>query len=100
MHAKNFLVDEGRNGQTVEAVSEDFPQLDAVAPLALIVEAVDAVDRGAFVVASQQEEVLWVLNLVSKEEADCLERLLSTVDVVSKEEIVGVGREATVLEQP
>ena len=67
--------------------------------LALVIEAVDAVDGGALVIASQQEEVLWVLDLVGEEEADRLERLLSTVDVVSKEEIVRVGREPAILKQ-
>ena len=32
---------------------EGLPELDRVAPLALVVEAVDAVDRGALVVAAQ-----------------------------------------------
>ena len=39
-------------------------------------------------VTSQQEEVLWVLDLVRQEEAHSLERHLSTVDVVTEEEVV------------
>lgn len=41
----------------------------------LVVEAVDAVDRGALVVAAQQEEVLGVLDLVSQQQADRLQTL-------------------------
>lgn len=37
--AEYFLVDDGGDGQTVEAVGECFPQLDVVAPLALVVKA-------------------------------------------------------------
>ena len=49
-------------------------------------------------VSSQQEEVLRVLDLVAEEEADCLDWLLSAVDVVAKEQVVGFGREATIFE--
>ena len=51
-------------------------------------------------VASQDEEVLGVLDLVREQEADGLERLLAAVDVVAKEEIVRLGREAAIFEQP
>lgn len=83
MHGENLLVDDSSNWQAVEAVGEGLPQLDVVAALALIVETVDAVDGGALVVATEDEEVLWVLDFVGEEKADGLERLLSTVDVVT-----------------
>lgn len=99
MHREDLLVDDGSNRQAVEAVGKRLPQLDVVATLALVVEAVDAVDRGALVVATEDEEVLRVLDLVREEEADGLERLLATVNVVAKEEVVGFWREAAILEQ-
>jgi hypothetical protein len=64
VHAEDLVVHERRDGQAVERVREHFPQLDVVAPLALVVEAVDAVDAGALVVAAEDEEVLGVLDLV------------------------------------
>ena len=100
MHAQDLVVDERGNRQAVEAVCEDFPELDAVTALALVVEAVDAIDGGALVVAAQQEEVLGVLDLVREQEADRLERLLPAVDVVAQEQVVCIRREPTVLEQP
>ncbi len=99
VHGEDLLVDDGGNGEAVEAVGERLPQLDVVAALALVVEAVDAVDRGALVVATEDEEVLGVLDLVREEEADGLERLLATVNVVAKEEVVGFWGEAAILEQ-
>lgn len=51
-------------------------------------------------VATQDEEVFGVLDLVGQQQADGLERLLSTVDVVTEEEVVGLRGEAAVLEQP
>ncbi len=58
-----LLVDEGRDWQAVEAVCERSPETDVVPPLALVIEAVDAIDGRALVVAAQQEEVLGVLDL-------------------------------------
>lgn len=111
MHAENFLIDDGRYGQAIEAVGKRLPNLDVVPPLAckttrdnqnhhftnhptyptdncatcidqlaaiqssevrrareptFVVEAVDAVDGSTLVVAPQNEEILWVLDLESK----------------------------------
>jgi hypothetical protein len=99
VHGEDLLVNDGSDGQAVEAIGEGLPQLDVVAALALIVEAVDTVDGRALVVATQDEEVLRVLDLVCQEQADSLEGLLAAVDVVAQEEVVGFGREAAVLEQ-
>lgn len=100
VHGENLLIDNGSNWQAVEAVREGLPQLDVVATLALIVETVDTVDGRALVVTAEDEEVLWVLDLVGEEKADGLERLLSSVDVVTEEEIVGFWWESSVLEEP
>jgi hypothetical protein len=99
VHGEDLLVDDSGDGKAVEAVGESLPELDVVTTLALIVEAVNTVDRSALVVATEDEEVLRVLDLVSQQEADGLERLLATVDVVTKEEVVGLWWEATVLKE-
>lgn len=72
MHGEDLLVDNGSNRQAVEAIGECLPQLDVVAALALIVEAVDAVDGSTLVVSSQDEEVLGVLDLVGEKQANGL----------------------------
>jgi len=99
VHRKDLLVNDGRNRKAVEAVRERLPQLNVVPALALVVKAVDAVDRGTFVVSSQDEEVFRILDLVGQEEADGLKRLLATVDIIAQEEVVGLGREASVFEE-
>ena len=73
VHGEDLLVNDGSNVQAVEAVGKGLPQLDVVSSLALIVETVDAVDRGTLVVAAKDEEVLGVLDLVGQEQADGLE---------------------------
>ena len=99
MHCEDLLINDSGDWKTVEAVCEGLPQLDVVSSFALIVEAVDTVDGGTFVVATQNEEVFWILDLVCQKQADCLEGLLATVHVVAKEEVVGLGWESPVLEQ-
>lgn len=99
MHGEDLLVDDGGNRQTVEAIGEGLPQLDVVPALALVVEAIDTVDGGAFVVTTENEEVFGVLDLVGKQKADGLERLLATVDVIPEEEVVGFWRETAVFEE-
>jgi hypothetical protein len=64
VHAENFLIDDGSDGEAVETVSEGFPELNVVSPLALVVETIDTINRSTLVVPSEEEEVLWVLNLV------------------------------------
>lgn len=72
MHAKDFFVNNGSNRQTVEAVCESFPKLNVITSLALIIKAVDSIDGSAFMVASQNEKIFWVLNLISQKQADSL----------------------------
>ena len=100
MHAEDLLVNDGTDRKAIEAVSEGLPKLDVIAPLALVIEPINSVDRSALVVAAQQEEILWVLDLVRQEQADRFKRLLPAIHIVSQEEVVGIGREASVFEQP
>lgn len=70
MHCEDLLIDDSCNWQAVEAVGECLPELNVVSALALIIEAVDAVDGSTLVVASEDEEVFGVFDLVCEEQAD------------------------------
>jgi hypothetical protein len=83
VHGEDLLINDGSDGQAVEAVGEGLPELDVVTTFALVVEAVDAVDGRTLVVAAQHKEVLGVLDLVCEQQADGLEGLLASVDVVT-----------------
>ena len=82
MHTEDLLVNDSGDWQTVETVSKGLPQLDVISSLAFVIEPVDSVDRSALVISSEKEEVLWVLDLVSEEEADGFQRLLSSVYII------------------
>lgn len=66
----------------------------------LFVEAVDASDGGRLVVAPQNGELVGVLYFEGKEEADGLDALPAPINIVPQEQVVGLGREAPVLEEP
>ena len=51
-------------------------------------------------VSPQQEEVLWVFDLVGQQQADGLQGLLPSVHVVSQEKVIALRRETPILEQP
>ena len=78
---------------------EFFPNTDRVAALALIVETIDTIDLAAFVIASEQKEVLLEFDLISEQKDDGLKTVFAAIDIVSKEQIVGLRRETTILEK-
>ena len=99
VHTEDLVVNESSNRKTVEAVGETLPQSHVVFSFAFIVETVDTVDRSAFVVASEKKEVELVFELVGKEKAYGLYALLTTINIVPKEQVVRSWRVATVLKQ-
>ena len=50
-------------------------------------------------VAAKDEEVLRVLDFVSQEQTDGLERLLSSIHIVAEKDVVGFGGESAVFKQ-
>lgn len=65
--------------------------------LTLVVETVNSVDARRLVVSPQEEEVLWIEDLVCKKQADGFKRVPAAVHVVSEEEIVVRRRKAPVI---
>jgi hypothetical protein len=84
MHGENLLVNDGGDWQAIEAVCEGLPQLDIIPSLALIVETINAVNRGTLVVTSKDEKVFWVLNLICEKETNSLERLFASIYIISQ----------------
>jgi len=70
MHREDFFVNDGCDGQAIEAVRESFPQFDVIPAFTFVIEAVNPVDTSTFVISTQYEKVFWIFDLVGKEEAD------------------------------
>lgn len=99
MHGEDFFVNDSSDWQAVKAVGERFPQFDVVSPFAFVIETVDTVDGRALMVPAEDEKVFRVLDFVRQQETDSLERLFTSINVVSKKEIVSFRRETAVLKQ-
>lgn len=56
--------------------------------LTFIVESIYPVDRGTLVVPSEEKEVFRVLDFVSQQQANCFQRLLSSIYIVPKEQVI------------
>lgn len=67
MHGEDFLINDCRDRKAVETISKGLPQLDIIPSLALIVETIDSVDGGTFVVAAKDEEVFRIFDLICEE---------------------------------
>lgn len=65
----------------------------------LIVETIDSVDTRTFMVSSQQEEILRVLDLVGEEEAYCFEGLFAAVHIIAQEKVVALRGVTAILEE-
>ena len=98
VHGEDLLVNDCCDWKAIEAIGKGLPELDIISPLALVVEAIDTIDRRALVVSSQDKEVLGILDLVGQEQADCLQGLFASVNIVPKEQVIGFWRETTVFE--
>jgi len=57
VHAKDLFVYDSSDGEAVETLGKGLPQFDTVPPFTFVVEAVYSVYGGAFMVASEDEEV-------------------------------------------
>lgn len=84
MKAEDLVVDEGGKGEVIEEIGEDFPDVGiAVFTETFIVETVDLRDLTGLVVSTQNGDPLGVPNLERNEERHCLDRVVSTVNIIT-----------------
>lgn len=83
MDTKDLLGNNRCDREAVEDVVHLPPELDGVPALALVVKAVDTIDRGTFVVATQQEELQRVFDLETQQQGHTLYTLETSIYVVA-----------------
>ncbi len=83
VHANNFVINDCRARQAIERVTKLLPHFNREATTALVIETVDTVDTGTFVISAEQEEVFRILDLVRKKKTDHFYRLFASVDVIA-----------------
>jgi len=51
------------------------------------------------VISSQNEDFLWIFDLVGKEQTNGLDALSSSINIVTQEQVVWLGRKPSILEE-
>lgn len=67
--------------------------------LTFVVKSVYSVDAGAFVISTQEEKVLGILDLVRQQKTNGFQRLFSSIHVIAQKQVIGFGWKTAVLEQ-
>ena len=69
----------------VESIYKSLPNLDIASAFAFIIKAIDPRNVCALMIASEEEEILRVFDLVAQQEKNCFQGILASIDVVAKE---------------
>ncbi len=64
MHAENFFVHNSGYRKAVKTIGKGLPQLDTVSAFAFVVESINSINGGTFMVATKDEKIIWILDLV------------------------------------
>lgn len=100
MQAEDLVLDQGGKWEEIEEVGEVLPDVRvAIFAQALVIEAIDLGDLSRFVVATENGDALRVSDLESYEESDSFDREVTSVNIVTHEEIICVWVGSTDLEQ-
>lgn len=100
MHAEDLAVHEGSQGEVVEQVGAVPPDVEGAVLLhTLVVEPVHLRYDPGLVVASQQADPVPVPDLERDEEKEDLHAVVSPIDVVPHEDVVGIRGLPADLEQ-
>ena len=100
MKTENRVFDNGSERQHVKEVRVVLPYVGvSVLTDTLVVEAVDLRDLTALVVSAQDRDAVAVAHLEADEQCDRFERVVASVDVITHEEVVRVGRVSANAEQ-
>ena len=95
-----LIFDESGEGEVVEEVGEVSPYVCvAVLAEAFVVETIHLRDLPRFVVSAENCHSVAISEFESNKESDGLDRVVPSVDVITHEEVVGVGRVAADAEQ-
>jgi len=88
----DLVLDESCEGEIIEEIGEVPPYVGvSVLPQAFVVETVDLGDLARFVVASKDGDAIAVPQLHRDEKSDGLDGVVSSVYVITHEEVVGIG---------
>jgi len=96
VEAEDLVINQGCEGKVVEEVGEVFPDIRvAVLSEALVVEAIDLGNLAGFVITTEDCDALGISDLEGHEEGDSFDGVVSSINIVAHEEIIGIWIWAT-----
>lgn len=91
VQAKNLVLDQCGEREIVKQVGEVFPDVGvAILPKALVIESIDLSDLSTLMVAAKNRHAIFVSNLEGDEQRDGFDGIITAVNIVSHEQIIGV----------
>ena len=99
VNAEELLVHDGCQWQGTERLHTGLIHILRVLVLTLQLEGEVISQMATLVVTTQKPQAVWVPDLQRPEVKHTLNREVSTIDIISKEEVSGVGWVSTDLEQ-
>jgi len=89
MQTEYTIGNNGRHWKVIKGVSEMFPHVGvSVLSKALVVKAIDLSNLATFVVSPEDRNTVSVSDFQSNEQRHCFQRVISSVDIISHEQIV------------
>jgi len=89
--AEDLLVNQGGKGEIIEEISEVLPYVGvAVLSETFVIKTVDLRDPTGFVVATEDCDSLGVSNFESNEQGNSLDGVVSSINVIPHEKVVGI----------
>ena len=100
VQAENFIGYDSCQRQIVEQLDEHPPNIRmAIFAQTLIIEAVNLSDLARLVVAAQNRDAVRIAHLQRNEKGDRLDTVMTTVNIISHEQIIGVRKTAAQAEK-
>jgi hypothetical protein len=88
-----LIIDQSGQWQVIEQVGEELPHVGVpVFPQALIVEPIDLRNLPRLVVPPQDGDSISISQLERDEQGDGLDRVVPSIDIISHEEVICIGR--------
>ena len=100
VQAEDLVLDDGGQWQVIEQICEVLPHVCvAVLAEAFVIEAVDLGDLATLVIAPKNGDPVLEAHFQANQQCDCLYTIVASVDVVSHEQVVCVGRASSYLKE-
>jgi len=98
VNAENLAFNNCANTEVVEDLSAVFPWVSiSVLSNSLIVETVDSCNLSSFVISSKESNVSRILELKAEEELESFDRVVTTINKVTHENVAGIRNLTTLI---